>query len=80
LHFTQMCIVTRSVQSDSASLQRQTLEPSFMRPLRTLLAFALSRLTLAAPHIIAKTMPLTVPIFHQGSVIALPLLRGAILR
>eukprot|EP01046_Picozoa_sp_COSAG06_P046846 COSAG06_NODE_6702_length_2819_cov_3.351838_3_plen_158_part_00 len=30
-----MCIVTRSVQSDSASLQRQTLEPSFMRPLHT---------------------------------------------
>jgi hypothetical protein len=35
VHTTQMCIVTRSVQSDSASLQRQTLEPSFMRPLHT---------------------------------------------
>jgi hypothetical protein len=33
---TRMCIVTRSVQSDSASLQRQTWKPSFMRPLHTL--------------------------------------------
>jgi hypothetical protein len=30
------CIVARSVQSDSASLQRQTLKPSFMRPLHTI--------------------------------------------